>query len=160
VPDTAAVLESVLQTLLREEQKLGDLIALAVEEQHALVDSDYPRIASVSDAMLAAAAQLDDLERDREALLGEIGQADITLDRLLPVAEENGVPGFSSARLALIARAHELREAQERNARLLLGAIKLQEKWFAMFGALDSPTYGSRGRQEHQPGRRFVSRSA
>jgi hypothetical protein len=62
--------------------------------------------------------------------------------------------------LRLVARAAELKEAQEGNARLLLSAMRLQEKWMNMFGALASPTYGADGLQEPQHGRRFVSRSA
>lgn len=156
----AGVLGSVLTTLLAEERELAALIGLAVAEQRALIASDFPEITRVSEAMLAAASELDALEREREALLAGIGQEEVTLDLLLPIAEEHGVAGFGAARLALVARANELREAQEQNARLLLGAMKLQEKWFAMFGALTSPTYGARGQQEQPGGERFVSRSA
>ncbi len=139
---TAGVLGTVLTTLLAEERELAALIDLAVAEQGALIASDYAEITRVSEAMLVAASGLDALEHEREALLGGIGHGDLTLDLLLPLAEEHGVVGFGAARLELVARANELREAQEQNARLLLGAMKMQEKWFAMFGALASPTYG------------------
>ncbi len=158
--DTAGILGSVLTTLLAEEQELADLIELAIAEQRALVASDYAEITRVSEAMLVAASGLDVLEHRRESLLQGIGQSEATLDQLLPLADEAGVVGFGAARLALVARANELRQAQEQNARLLLSAMRMQEKWFAMFGALASPTYGARGQQEQVGGERFVSRSA
>jgi flagellar biosynthesis/type III secretory pathway chaperone len=158
--ETAAVLDSVLGTVLAEEETLSALIILALREQDALVASDYAEIARVGEAMLDTASNLEVLERRREALLESIDCDGLTLDKLVPVADDHGVEGFAAARLSLVARANELRDAQERNARLLLSAMKLQEKWMNMFASLASTTYGADGLQEQQRGRRFVSRSA
>ena len=156
----AGVLESVLATLLMEEEELAALIVLALKEQEALVSADLGEIARVGDAMLVTASSLERLERTRESLLASIDCEALTLDVLVPVAEQHSVEGFAEARLRLVARAAELREAQEGNARLLLSAMRLQEKWMNMFGSLASPTYGADGLQDSQRGRRFVSRSA
>lgn len=158
--ETSGVLESVLATLLLEEEELAALVVLALKEQEALVTADLGEIASVGDAMLVSANCLDRLERTRGSLLESIACEDMTLDLLVPVAEEHQVEGFAETRLRLVARAAELRAAQEGNARLLLSAMRLQEKWMNMFGSLASPTYGADGLQESQRGRRSVSRSA
>jgi hypothetical protein len=158
--DAATIFESVLGTLVAEEQTLAALIVLAVQEQEALVACDYPEITRVGDAMVETATTLEQLERRREGLLESVQCQDLTLDKVVPLADEHGVEGFAAARIALLARANELRDAQERNARLLLSAMKLQEKWMNMFASLASTTYGADGLQEQQRGRRFVSRSA
>ena len=158
--DATTVFESVLSTLVAEEETLAALIVLALQEQEALVISDYPEITRVGSAMLETASTLDNLERRRASLLASVQCEGLTLDRLVPLADDQGVEGFAAARIALIARANELRDAQERNARLLLSAMKLQEKWMNMFASLTATTYGADGMQEHQRGRRFVSRSA
>lgn len=157
----AGVLESVLRTLLDEERELAALIVLAVQEQEALVASDYEAITRLSDAMLVSAAGLDALEQQRGDLLESICDRDTPLDQLIDLADANGVGGFAPARLRLIARAAELREAQERNAMLLISAMKLHERWINMFSSLATATvtYGADGQQQHR-GRQFVSRSA
>ncbi len=158
--EIAGVLESVLRTLLAEEEKLSGLIVLAVQEQEALVAADHAEVARIGDAMLAVAGELETLGQGREALLGTIGCDALTLDALLPLADDHGVRGFGDARQKLLTRALELRNAQESNARLLLSAMRLQEKWMNMFASLAVTTYGSDGLQEQHRGRQFVSRSA
>lgn len=158
--EIAAVLESVLRTLLTEEGKLSALIVLALQEQEALVAADHGEVARVGEAMIAVAGELENLGNERERLLGTIGCDELTLDALLPLADDHGVQGFADARTQLLTRALELRNAQESNARLLLSAMKLQEKWMNMFSSLAVTTYGSDGLQEQQRGRQFVSRSA
>ncbi|MCZ2112004.1 MAG: flagellar protein FlgN [Dehalococcoidia bacterium] len=153
-------LESVLQTLLQEEAGLQELIVLALQEQEALITADYPAMSRIGDEMLAVAGRVEDLERERHALLDPLSGDALRLEALVPAFEAAGIPAFAETRLRLIARANELREAQERNARLILAAVKLQERWMAMFAALSSPTYAADGSQDHQAGRGFLSRSA
>lgn len=153
-------LEAVLQTLLQEEAGLQDLVVLALQEQEALITSDYPAINRIGGEMLAVANRVEDLERERLALLEPLGSGGLHLDELAPSFEAAGVPGFAAARLRLIARANELREAQERNARLILAAVKLQERWMSMFAALSSPTYSADGSQDLRASRGLMSRSA
>jgi len=153
-------LEAVLQTLLQEEAGLQELVVLALQEQEALITSDYPAIDRIGGDMLAVAHRVDDLERERQALLEPLGAGDLHLDALVPSFDAAGIPGFAAARLRLIARANELREAQERNARLILAAVKLQERWMSMFAALSSPTYSADGSQDLQASRGLMSRSA
>lgn len=158
--DPAATVEKVLETLLLEERELAALVVLALEEQTALIASDYPEISRLGELMLIRAEVLGGLEQRRESLLHELGVGDSTLDTLLPLADDLGVAGFSEARVRLVARAAELREHQERNAHLLLSAMRLHEKWVNMFAAIASSTYGADGQQSLRAGRQFVSKSA
>lgn len=153
-------LEAVLQTLLQEEAGLQELVVLAIQEQEALITSDYAAINRIGDDMLAVAHRVEDLERERQALLEPLSTGDLHLDALVPSFDAAGIPGFAAARLRLIARANELRDAQERNARLILAAVKLQERWMSMFAALSSPTYSADGSQDLQASRGLMSRSA
>jgi hypothetical protein len=158
--DRTSILESMLDLLLREEEGLSRLIAFALEEQAALVSSDFEAIDRVSAAMQAEAEAMERLEHGRGAMLEALGQPEATLEALLPEAIAAGFPAFTDARLRMAASAAELQEAQERNARLLLGAVKLQERWMNMLGGLTSSTYGAAGKQQLRPGRGIVSRSA
>ncbi|MGH2633111.1 MAG: flagellar export chaperone FlgN [Tepidiformaceae bacterium] len=155
-----ATVESVLETLLLEERELAALVVLAVEEQTALVASDYGEMTRIGELMLVRADVLGGLEQRREQLLHELGVGDATLDTLLPLADDLGITGFGEARERLLGKAAELRENQERNARLLLSAMKLHEKWVNMFAAIASSTYGADGQQSMRAGRQFVSKSA
>jgi hypothetical protein len=156
----AAVLSSVLGLLLEEERQLARLIALALEEQAALLDSSFDRITSTSSAMIEAAGAIEAIEAERLALLRSIGAQDLTVEEILPLAEEFGINGFAEARVALSARARELRDAQERNATLLLNAMKLRDRWANLLGGFSSPTYGAQGKRTPGEGSGFVSRSA
>jgi len=156
----AAVFEQVLRTLRAEEAELAALTALAGQELDALMRSDYAAIDAASASMALHARDIEDLEGERKRLLAPLHLEEATLDMVVPVAESAGVEGFAEIRSRLLAGAAELREAQERNARLLLAAMKLQERWITMFGALSSPTYGADGSQDRQAGHRLMSRSA
>ncbi len=156
----AAVLSSVLGLLLEEERQLARLITLALDEQAALLDSSFDRITSTSSAMIEAAGTIEAIEAERLALLRSIGAQDLTIEELFPLAEEFGINGFAEARLALSARARELRDAQERNATLLLNAMKLRDRWANLVGGFSSPTYGAHGKRTSGEGSGFVSRSA
>jgi flagellar biosynthesis/type III secretory pathway chaperone len=157
-PDALATL---LKTLIAEEETLGRLVALALEEQHALMMSDRQAIERISANMHTVADGMDDLERQREALMSAIDATGATLADLVPLAEEHHIEGFDAARAALLQRVAELKEAQERNARLILGAVRLQERWMNVIGGLEpASTYGSAGRQDPGHRRGFVSKSA
>lgn len=65
----AGVLEAVLALLLREESALGRLIELAVEEQRALIASDFAVLDAVSAEMLAVSTAIEATETERLNLL-------------------------------------------------------------------------------------------
>lgn len=155
----AETLERLLDVLLRQERALAGLVQLAFEEQNAIVHSDYEAIQAVSARMLHHVEQIDALEAERETLTSRIGNV-AGLDELEPLADTLGVDGFGEARERLLALAAQLREAQEQNARLILGAVKLRERWLALLTGLGSSTYGAAGRQQLRQERGIVSRSA
>ena len=156
----AAVLEEVLGLLCEEETALASLISLALEEQQALVESDFDQIASISARMLDAAASIEHIEANRLNLLRSVGAESLTLEELLPLADDLGVGGFADARFQLGARAQELKAAQEQNARLLLNAMKLRDRWANLLGGYLAPGYSSNGRRNVSDSRATVSRIA
>ena len=156
----AEVLSQILDLLCEEERALAGLLELALKEQDALVISDFEQISSVSDRMLAAAETIEQFESRRLNLLRSTGAEAATLEELLPLADDLGVSGFAAARLQLVARARELRDAQEQNARLLLNAMKLRDRWANLLGGFAAPGYGSNGRRNSSDSRGTVSRSA
>lgn len=158
--EAALSLASMLAILLDQEDALQHLLGLAFDEQRALVTSDFAAIERVSAEMHVAADRIDALERQRIALAARLGNAEATLEQLLPLAEELGIEGLADARLRLAALAAELQEAQEGNARLLLSAVKLRERWVNHIAGMGSSTYGAAGKQEMAQARGIVSRSA
>lgn len=161
MPASAAALEEILAMLCEEEHALCSLITLALEEQQALVNSDFESVATISAGMLDAAGAIEAIEANRLILLRTFGAEDLTLEELLPLADDLGVRGFAEARLRLGARAQELRDAQEQNARLLLNAMKLRDRWANLLGGYLAPGYSrDGGRQSAADTRGTVSRSA
>ena len=160
MPASAAVLEQVLSLLCDEEQALNGLIAFALEEQEALVESDFDAISATSARMLDAVEEIERIEANRLNLLRSVGAESLTLEELLPLADDLGVEGFTAARLQLGARAQELRDAQEQNARLLLNAMKVRDRWANMLAGQIAPGYSSNGRRSIGDSRGTVSRSA
>lgn len=156
----AGVLEAVLALLLREESALGRLIELAVEEQRALIASDFASLDAISAEMVTVSAAIEVHETERLNLLRTIGAEARTIEELTPLADDHGVEGFTAMRLRLSARAYELKDAQERNARLLLNAMKVRDRWANLSGGVSSPTYGAQGQRHPRDGSGFVSRSA
>ena len=152
MPTPAEVLQQVLSLFWEEEQALAALMRLALDEQQALVESDFDAVAGISNRMIDAANSMN--------LLRSVGAEALTLEDLLPLADDLGVDGFAEARLQLGARARELRDAQEQNARLLLNAMKLRDRWANMLGGYLAPGYGSNGRRGVSNSRGTVSRSA
>ena len=160
MPMQAEVLAEVLALLCEEEEQLAGLIGLALDEQQALVQSDFEGISSISARMLDSANAIEGIEARRMNLLRSAGAEALTLEELLPLADDLGVEGFARARLSLGARARELRDAQEQNARLLLNAMKLRDRWANLLGGYLAPNYGSDGRRNVSDSRGTVSRSA
>ena len=157
---TPVMLQEVLEILLAEEQELCVLLTLALEEQQALIESDFPRLTEVSARMFEVSGTVESLESSRLNLLRSAGLRGESIEELLPLADDLGVDGFAEARLRMAASAQELRDAQETNARLLLNAIKLRDRWENMFSGLASPTYGAQGQRNLRDGSGYVSRSA
>jgi hypothetical protein len=153
------MLEQLLRLLVKEEGELVHLIELAHEERDALVSSNYTMLTAISDEMLSVAGTLEGFEEERAELLQALNAPDATLGDLEPLAVAAGLDGLAEARARMLAQAAELQEAQERNARLILSATRLRERWFRLLAGMDSTTYTQAG-QTQQSGQRFVSRSA
>ncbi len=158
--DRATPMELLFTLLVSEEKSVLALVALAREEQAALVASDYERIEAVTERMVAEAERLETLERQRDVLLDTLGCPDGTLADIAELAGTSGGAGLETLRMRLLDAADELRSTQESNARLILAAAKLRERWFSMLAGMVSPTYGAEGRRQLQQERRFVSKSA
>ncbi len=156
----ALLFTEILGILREEEEALTGLVSLAIEEQSALIDSDFERITQVSNRMMEAAAVVERFETRRLSLLTSLDAGGLSLEELQPVADELGVSGFTSVRMKLRATAQELKTTQEQNARLLLHAIKLRDRWANLLGGLVAPGYGSDGRRDAGNSRGTVSRTA
>ena len=154
-----ASIRDLLAILLRQEERLAALVSLARETQRALIASDFAAVDASSTAMMDAAEALDADDRERSLLATEIGDVD-SLESLVAVAEAAGVAEFAPARERLARQAAELRRLQETNARLVLDALKLRERWYALLVGMTPSTYGAAGRQELAASRGIVSRSA
>jgi hypothetical protein len=160
VAETAKnTIEQLLRLLVKEEGELVRLIELAHQERDALVSSNYAALAAVSEEMLAVAGMLEGFEEERARLLQDLDTPGATLGDLEPLAVAAGVDGLAEARARMLAQTAELQEAQEQNARLILSATRLRERWFRLLAGMDSATYTQAG-QAQQGGQRFVSRSA
>ena len=158
--DIGATFSRLLRVLVKEEGYLVELIELAKAEREALVGSDYAAITSVADEMVRVAAELDGIEEERALLLRELDAPEgATLKDLEPLAASAGADGLAEVRARMVARADELQASQEQNARLILAATQLRERWFNLLIGMNPATYSDKGKEE-RPGQRFVSRSA
>ena len=158
--DINATFSRLLELLVKEESYLVRLIELAKAEREALVSSDFAAITSISDEMVRVAAELDGYEEQRAGLLRELdAPEDATLKDLEPLAASAGADGLAEVRARMVARADELQASQEQNARLILAATQLRERWFNLLVGMNPATYSDKGREE-RAGQRFVSRSA
>ncbi|MCA9823174.1 MAG: flagellar protein FlgN [Dehalococcoidia bacterium] len=158
--ETRATFSRLLEVLVKEERYLVRLIELARDEREALLQSNYEAIDEVANQMISVAAELDSFEGERALLLQELdAPAGATLKDLEPLAVSAGADGLAEARERMVARADELQATQEQNARLILAATQLRERWFNLLMGMNPATYSDKGREE-RPGQRFVSRSA
>jgi flagellar biosynthesis/type III secretory pathway chaperone len=159
-PRGAAILEAVLSVLSEEEEQLARLLGLALEEQQALVTSNVDGLEEINTRMVELAAGLDVLEHRRVTLLGEFNEEVETLSELVPVAQELGVDGFGAARERLVDAAVRLQQAQESNARLIMAAMRMGERWMNLAAGMTSPTYGAAGNRRTGRSNGLMSRSA
>ncbi len=157
---SATAVARILELLAEEEQLLRSLCALARDEQAALIASDYPRIEQLSLQMLELAGAIEAREAERSQRIRTLDPAIQSLDDFVTRAEDLGMTGAAPLRERLLELAHTLRELQEANARLLLNAIRLRDRWAAILGGHLAPTYGAGGEVTIQEGSSFVSRSA
>ena len=157
---TTAAPDELIELLGREERILVELARLADEQQWAIVHANYESMERVSQELDAAAFRLQLLETQRESSIETTYGPGATLSGI--AAAKGGSAGARlnecGRRLASSARVLEAR--QERNATLLLGAMRLRERWMNMLGGMSSPTYGSGGRQEFRQTRGIVWKSA
>ena len=151
-------LESLLKVLLEQEQQLASLLALAKEEQLALIHSDFPTLEDVSARMHAVVLEMEQTDAARDAIVDELGAGD-TLAQIQELADNLGIRRLGRARARLQALTARLRDAQEANARLILDAVRVRERWFGLLAGMGQSTYGPAGRQS-APGYGAVSRSA
>lgn len=151
------LLQQLLETLLREEALLARLTTLSQGQRKALISSQFADVESVNDEMVATANDLVPMEEVRATLIESLGVT--TLSEATAMAEELGVPGFASAHGRLREAAAEFRAGQERNASLVLSAIRLRERWMTFLGGRMAPTYGAGGKREIAQQRQIVSRS-
>jgi len=157
---TVAWLESLHALLLEEERDLALLVTLALREQEALILSDTESVTTVSNQMLAAAGRMELNEVRRESLLADAGFDGATLSSIVPLAQEAGLTTFTASCSHLMALATELRQAQERNARLLLGALRVRERWANLLASMGAPTYAASGHAAQPSGPIYLSKSA
>ncbi len=156
---TPAGYERLLNVLLREERLLGELLTLAREEQFAIIHADYAGIQRLSGRMEEAADAMETLATEREALVAEIDTGQ-TLAEIAQAAETHGMRSLTRARRRLRMQVDELRGAQETNARLVIEAMRIRERWYGMLAGGVTATYGAAGQAEMRRGRGLVSRSA
>lgn len=159
-PKAAAILDAILNVLSEEEGQLARLLGLALEEQRALMTSNVDALEEINARMIELADGLDVLENRRAVLLGEFAKDVETLSELTPLAQELGVDGFGPARERLVEAAVRLQRAQESNARLIMAAMRLGERWMNLAAGMASPTYGAAGKQRAGRSNGLMSRSA
>ena len=153
-------LEALVTLLGQEEATLAELLRLADRMRDALIASDFALLDEAVRSMSDAGDNLDDLERDRERIVSGLADGALSIDATIALADELGVPALSDRRSRVAALALDLQQAQERNAQLVLGAVRLRERWVNILAGMVAPTYGARGRQNVAASRRFVSKSA
>jgi flagellar biosynthesis/type III secretory pathway chaperone len=154
-----AEFEALVAVLLEQEQCLGELLDLAEEEQRALIHCDYEAVQSVAGRMTAVAAAMDDLEARRDAIVTRLDAGE-TLREVARAADDLSMPALGGLRTRLIESVGRLRVAQEQNARLILDALRVQDRWYALLSGQVAPTYGAGGRAHLRTSRGLVSKSA
>jgi flagellar biosynthesis/type III secretory pathway chaperone len=152
-------LSALLATLEEEETEIVALLELAAAEHSALISSDFTQLDDITARMLRIADRLEHTESRRTELLHELGTPGAGLREVADLAEHHGMNGFTGASQRLMEITAQLQEAQEQNARLILSAARLRERWLAMLTRMANPTYTPEGASGDQ-GYRFVSKSA
>lgn len=125
---------------------LERLNAASRELEAALVRSDFAAIEAATRALEEAASRLEACLRERGTMHDSSAPAD--------------TKGMEEAFRRVEGLVRELRERQERNAFLVLAALKLRQQWRNLLAAMTSATYGPTGKRELRPTRRVISRRA
>ena len=152
-------LRELLAILEEEESSIVTLLELASAEHSALLASDFPRLDDVTAKMLRLAERLESAEERRSQLLRSLGIPGAGLTEVAELAEGYGMNEFGDAKVRLLDASMQLQDAQEQNARLVLSAARMRERWLAMLTRMANPTYTADGANGDQ-GYRFVSKSA
>jgi FlgN protein len=152
--------DALIELLEHEEQLLTELLKLATGQQSAIVNADYSAMEHLSQQLDAASGRLQVLENEREAMVAGGFAAGATLGDVAARVGGRGGARLDHTRSQLARASGALKAQQEQNATLLLGAIRLRERWVGMLAGMTNATYGARGRQEFQQTRGIVSRSA
>lgn len=152
-------LGALLALLEEEESSIVALLGLASAEHDALVSSDFSRLDDITARMLRIAERLEHAEVQRSQLLRSLGIPGAGLTEVAELAESHGMDGFGDAKERLLDATTRLQDAQEQNARLVLSAARMRERWLAMLTRMANPTYNADGARGDQ-GYRFVSKSA
>ena len=152
-------LSELLALLEAEESSIVALLDLASAEHNALISSDFTRLDDITARMLRIAEKLESTEEQRSQLLRSLGIPGAGLTEVAQRAESHGMNQFAHAKVRLLDASTRLQDAQEQNARLVLSAARMRERWLAMLTQMANPTYTPDGASGDQ-GYRFVSKSA
>ena len=146
---------SLAATLREETEVYGSLLALAVQEERAIIDGDVELLAALeTERTTALTAVALGIQRD---------PPNITLSEVARHAEPHAAGVLMEAGMLLRAQAVALREANDRNARLLEGSRALVEQWIQYLKAVVAGALGytpEGARSEGDDDGRVLDRSA
>jgi flagellar biosynthesis/type III secretory pathway chaperone len=160
---------SGLAVTLREETEVyGSLLALSVQEERALIAGNVERLTELVADKEQLLELLAALESERTSALIAVALGierdppTITLSEVARHAEPAAAEVLMQAGMLLRAQAVALREANDRNARLLEGSRALVEHWIQYLRALvaGALTYTADGGRFEGDDGRVLDRSA
>jgi flagellar biosynthesis/type III secretory pathway chaperone len=157
--ETRDALATLLGLLEEEEGAIVSLLELAGAEHTALIESDFKQLDDITIRMIRIAEKLEAAEEQRSQLLRSLGIPGAGLAEVAKLAETHGMHDFAPAKERLLDATTRLQDTQEQNARLVLSAARMRERWLAMLTRMANPTYTADGANGDQ-GYRFVSKSA
>ena len=159
-----------LATTLREETEVyGSLLALAVQEERAIIDGDVQLLTELVGDKERMLELLAALETERTTALTAVALGierdppNITLSEVARHAEPHAAGVLMEAGMLLRTQAVALREANSRNARLLEGSRALVEQWIQYLKAVVAGALGytpEGARSEGDDDGRVLDRSA
>lgn len=155
-----AAARALTELLEHEETLVAELLRLAVAQQSAIVHGEYAEIDRLSAELESTANHLDGLQVQRDEFARTAFGAGTTLAGIAGAVTGPEGGRLGAVRASLASRAGQLAAQQERNANLLLGAMRLHDRWMNLLAGMARSTYGAGGRQEFQQTRGIVSRSA
>ena len=164
-----AIETNALATTLREETEVyGSLLALSVQEERAIIAGNVERLTEIVADKEQLMELLAALESERMTALAELALGierdppTITLSEVAQHAEPAAAAVLMEAGMVLRAQAEALRDANDRNARLLEGSRALVDSWIRYLRAVvtGALTYTAEGGRHEDDGRRVVDRAA